>query len=261
MVVNIIIPVFNTEEYLKQCLDSVFNQTYKDIFVVCINDGSTDNSLSILESYSAIHENMLIINKKNGGLASSRNAGLDAIKRSNDSYVTFLDSDDYLENDFIEKMICKLEATNSDIVCAGYYDCESDGSINENIKYKNEIEFDTFESIKALFAGKLESHAPCKLYKSCLWNDFRYDESFRFMEDQCSTFKIFLKAHKVVYIPYGGYYYLHRVGSLCQSKMTNSKILNALDSYLVNYNFDFSVLGKKQNRILKKMILNNEFKV
>lgn len=256
MVVNIIIPVYNTAEFVAKCLDSVFNQTYKDIFVICVNDGSTDESLQILTKYALMHSNMAIINKTNGGLASSRNTGVDFIKNYENSYIVFLDSDDFLKEDFIQMLVENLERTNADIVCSGLFDYQSEEDFKENIKIKEETTFSSYEGVEALFKNKIKSHAPCKIYKGWLWKNFRYDENFKFMEDQCSTFQIFLKASKIVWIPYAGYYYVHRIGSLCQSKMVNSKILCALRSYLFNYKYCFDSFSKKQQKHLKKLILN-----
>jgi glycosyltransferase involved in cell wall biosynthesis len=92
--VSIVIPVYNVEKYLRQCLDSVVNQTLKDIEIICVNDGSTDNSLQILEEYANKDDRIKIINKDNGGLSSARNAGLEI---ATGVYIGFVDSDDYIE--------------------------------------------------------------------------------------------------------------------------------------------------------------------
>ncbi|ORU23018.1 glycosyl transferase, partial [Francisella tularensis subsp. holarctica] len=90
--ITLVIPIYNIENYLGRCLDSVINQTYKDLEIILVNDGSTDNSLEICESYAKEDSRIKIINKNNGGLSSARNVGLDACKGD---YVTFIDSDDW----------------------------------------------------------------------------------------------------------------------------------------------------------------------
>ena len=111
---SVIIPVYNVEPYLEQCLDSVVNQTYKNLEIICINDGSTDNSLKILEKYQKKDNRMKIIDQKNKGVAAARNAGLDA---ATGEYITFVDSDDYLElNAYEEAMKVMLKTNNVDIV-------------------------------------------------------------------------------------------------------------------------------------------------
>jgi glycosyltransferase involved in cell wall biosynthesis len=97
--ISVIIPIYNTEKYLRQCLDSVVNQTLKDIEIICINDGSTDNSLQILNEYVTKDTRMKIINSKNGGSCGSRNAGLNIVKSD---YIMFVDSDDWIQLNTLE---------------------------------------------------------------------------------------------------------------------------------------------------------------
>lgn len=236
-IVYLIIPIFNTSPYLSKCLKSVFSQTYSNIKAICINDGSTDDSLEILNAFRKDNSNMIVINKKNGGLSSARNEGLEYIKDFNNAFILYLDSDDWIKEDYVERLVNYCNKTNSDVVCCNYYDC---GPFDEKMNCQ-EIEYiyTSEEAVKALFNGELQSHAPCKLFRASLWKNFRYDDSIIFMEDQCTTFQIFLKAKKIARIPYAGYYYFHHEGSLCQSKMTNKKILSALQSYIYNYNYKF----------------------
>lgn len=112
--VSIIIPVYNVEKYLRECLDSVINQTIKDIEIICVNDGSTDNSLNILEEYALRDKRIKIINKKNGGLASARNEGL---KYISGTLCHFLDSDDYIEPNLYENAINIFQNFNIDYLC------------------------------------------------------------------------------------------------------------------------------------------------
>lgn len=236
----VIVPVYNVEKYLEKCLDSIFNQTYKDFFVICVNDGSTDRSGEILSKYQQAHKNMIIINEVNSGLASARNTGLNYISNF-DSLVTFIDSDDCISEDFFEQLVSSITKYDADIVCCSYFDLHEDGSIE-----KPYIEFDSVhiyskhESIIGLFSGNIQSHSYCKVYKTSIWKKLRFVEGNRFMEDQSITFQSFLISNKTISIPYAGYYYLHRVGSLCQSKMTNNKVLDALEAYKFNCLFDYS---------------------
>src|SRR5690554_2572883 len=93
---SVIIPIYNAEEFLVRCLNSVVNQTYQELEIILINDGSTDNSRSICEEYARIDSRILLLNKKNGGQSSARNAGLDIARGD---YITFVDSDDYIDSD------------------------------------------------------------------------------------------------------------------------------------------------------------------
>ena len=111
--ISVIIPVYNVEEYLRECLDSVVNQTLKDIEIICINDGSTDKSLEILEEYKNKENRITILTQSNSGAGVARNNGL---KVANGEYIAFLDGDDFYKNDFCEKMYNKAKENNADIV-------------------------------------------------------------------------------------------------------------------------------------------------
>jgi len=117
--VSVIVAVYNTGKYLRQCLDSIVNQTLRNIEIICVNDGSTDNSLDILNEYAALDKRIKVVSKENEGLgaAPARNLGLTMIRGE---YVSVLDSDDFFELDMLEKMVQKAEETGADIVmCAG----------------------------------------------------------------------------------------------------------------------------------------------
>ena len=115
--VSVIIPVYNTEKYLKSCLDSVINQTLSDIEIICINDGSTDNSLDILEEYANKDDRIKIINQKNQGVSEARNNG---IKLAKSDYFILLDSDDSIENTICEKSYNAIVKNNADINIIGF---------------------------------------------------------------------------------------------------------------------------------------------
>lgn len=111
--VSIIIPVYNVSNYLTTCLESVINQTYKDLEIICINDGSADNSLEILKEYASKDKRIIIIDKKNAGVSAARN---DGIEKSSGEYIFCMDSDDYIDNDFIEVFYNNAKKNNSDLV-------------------------------------------------------------------------------------------------------------------------------------------------
>ena len=116
--ISVIIPVYNVEKYLRDCLNSVIGQTYKDLEIICINDGSKDNSLSILEEYAKIDKRIIIINKENAGVSAARN---DGIEKSAGEYLFCLDSDDYVDKDFFEVFYNNAKTNNSDLVVLGNF--------------------------------------------------------------------------------------------------------------------------------------------
>lgn len=116
--VSVIVPVYNSHNYLSKCIDSLVNQTLKNIEIILVNDGSTDDSLSIMEKYKQKFNNIKIINKKNGGQSSARNLGL---TKASGEYILYIDSDDYIDVKMCEKMYNKAKMNNSDIVLCDYY--------------------------------------------------------------------------------------------------------------------------------------------
>ena len=116
--VSVVIPIYNVEKYLRECMDSVVNQTLKDIEIICVNDGSPDNSRSILQEYADKDERIKIIDKENGGLASARNVG---VKAATGEYIGFVDSDDWIDLDFYEKLYNTAIQYEADIACGNIY--------------------------------------------------------------------------------------------------------------------------------------------
>lgn len=130
--VSVIIPVYNAEKYLKQCLDSVIGQTLKDIEIVCVNDGSTDQSPQILEAYAEKDSRIKVIHKENGGPVSAKKAGVVA---ANGEYVGYVDSDDWIETDMYERLYEKAQEYGGDIVASGLFRQFSESTV----KVKNTI--------------------------------------------------------------------------------------------------------------------------
>ena len=141
--VSVIIPIYNVEQYIEKCLDSVINQTYKDLEIICVNDCSPDNSAQILLEYAQRDTRIKIVNReKNGGLSAARNTGLDEAKGE---YVYFIDSDDWIDLDYIEKMVSAITFSKTDVV------------VNTNVIQ----EFENKPSKKLVF-GDLEIETICE---------------------------------------------------------------------------------------------------
>ena len=131
--VSIIVPVYNVEKYLRECLESIINQTFQDIEIICVNDGSTDNSRKILTEYAQTDSRIKITDKENGGLSSARNAGL---KIAQGEFISFIDSDDWVDKTMIEKLYNNIRALNTDIsICAVHQYDESKQEFDDNSKY------------------------------------------------------------------------------------------------------------------------------
>jgi len=217
--ISVIIPVYNVEDYLEECLDSVCGQTLTDIEILCINDGSTDSSLKILEEYSKNDSRVKIITKENGGQATARNLG---IKEAQGEYIAFVDSDDFIEPDMLEKLYTKANDNNLDLAMCkiATYDNQT-GEIKDNVWYYMLGVFRDFE--KEFFTHRDTKEFTCniavtpynKLYKTRLLkdNDILFPEGLIF-EDEKFFFDVYLRAKKVSIVDEFLYYYrVNRKGS------------------------------------------------
>ncbi len=214
--VSVIIPIYNVEEYLEECISSVCNQTYKNIEIILVNDGSTDSSKNICEKWELKDNRIIVINKDNGGLSSARNVG---IKQSKGSYITFIDSDDYVEETFIEEMLQQIKKENSDIaICNRYYHYENKKNY---LKYKDDntrTVMNRKESIVSLLKlEKFDMSAWAKLYKIELFKDIIFPEG-KLCEDYYIMYKLFDLCNSVVYFSKPLYYYRQRRQSITKTK-------------------------------------------
>ena len=132
--VTVIIPVYNSEKYIGKCIESVINQTYKNVKILLINDGSTDKSKEILGKYRSEYENIEVINQNNKGVAVTRN---EAIMKVNTKYLMFIDNDDFIDSNYIETYINSAEENNYDIVMGGYRRVNCKGKIMFKEKLKD----------------------------------------------------------------------------------------------------------------------------
>lgn len=250
--VFIIIPIYNGEKFLKRCLESVVNQTYKNITIICVNDGSTDKTNEILDEYA--NKNLIVINKPNGGVSSARNKALDYLKNKiDDEYLAFIDCDDFIDKDYIEKLVDILEINDADISCCSF-SLTKTNNVRQYKQIDNDRKMSCFDATKILLEDRtIQSHSPCKLYKGFLWNNIRFPLNIASMEDQATIFKVFALAKNGVYVSnYSGYYYWQEGPSACRSEITNKKALDSLYGYLEpfiygNFNFKNDEIVKLKN--------------
>ncbi len=218
--VSVIVPVYNVEEYLPKCLDSIINGTFKDIEIIVVNDGSTDGSSKILEDYKKKDKRIVVINKENGGLGSARNKGLE---KASGEYISFIDSDDWIDKDMLEKMYDKAIREKLDIIVCSYKNiyCNKeeiytipDKIINDTMQHKNSRIFNTFS-------------AWCKIYKRdfVLQNKVKFVEEKIWYEDFPFSVKLLSMTSKIGIINEPFYNYLIRNNSI----MNNSNIIKNLD--------------------------------
>lgn len=221
--ISIIIPVYNVEEYLRQCIESVIGQTYNNIEIILVDDGSTDNSGSICDEYREKDSRIIVLHKENGGLSDARNTGINI---ATGKYITFIDSDDYISADMCQFLYDILKKEMAQISCC-----------NRFMVYKNRIEvygkkehyevMDSERAIEMMCTWDLVSvSAYAKLYLKDLFKEIRYPKG-KINEDMYTTHKVFDLAEKIVYDATAKYYYRQRKGSITNSKKIN---VNAMDA-------------------------------
>lgn len=218
--ITIVVPIYNVEEYLKRCLDSIKNQTYKNIEAILVDDGSKDSSGKIAEEYASLDQRFVVVHKKNGGLSDARNAG---IKVAKGKYVTFVDSDDYISHDCIEFLYNLLKNNKADLSIADFIPTEKSDD-NSRIDNPYTLVMSKQDAFNYMFYGKVFTHsATVKLYPLEYFTDIQYPVG-KFAEDLFTTYKTILKANKIVYSNQIVEYYFQRADSLMHQKRTNLKM-------------------------------------
>ena len=223
--ITIIIPVYNVKKYLKRCIDSVIKQSYTNLEILLIDDGSTDGSEKLCDFFAKEDKRIRVIHKENGGLSSARNCGLELMTGD---FVSFLDSDDYLAIDFIESaygLICSSYADISILKMKNVLETE-----NEEITDNKKVYIKTLNSEKAieisLYQTIFDSSAPGKLYKSSIFDEIRFPIN-KINEDVAVCHKLMEKASIIVFMNKIGYYYRQRNSSIMHT--FNSNRLDGLE--------------------------------
>lgn len=231
--VSIIVPIYNVEKYIERCIKSLISQTYRDIEILLINDGSLDDSKNICERYEKIDKRIKLYNKENGGLSDARNYGL---KRATGEYILFVDSDDYIESDAVEVLIAEMQKDNLDIV-AGNAVLEADG---EDKKYLDITKHDDNKVTNGLeyYVSSIETDcfqaSPwVYMYKSeiILKNNLFFEKGI-LHEDEEWTPRIMIKVKRVKYINFVFYHYtVSRENSIMNSKDKTKNMVDLFNTY------------------------------
>ena len=206
--ISVIMPVYNVESYLSNSLTSILEQTVQDITLICINDGSTDSSLSILEEYARRDARIVILNQENKGASAARNKGLDHVHTP---YVTFIDADDIVHPQYLEILLDAITEYDVDFVWCKDKKFYKDSEIeHERTRHYTQYNKAIFPSIFKHFVLRLEPHPSVmmnKLYKSSLLQSIRFNESLRHVEDILFAHYMLYKATEAVFVDLQLYYY------------------------------------------------------
>lgn len=227
--VSVIIPVYNVLPYLREALDSVINQTYKNLEILVVDDGSTDGSGEVCDEYLS-DPRVIVIHQENKGLSGARNTALD---RMTGEYVAFLDSDDAYMPEMIEKMLDAIVQNCADAAICGYIACFTEKPMDtpgikrtEVVHFKNRKKLSTEEALNMLITNKICWAVWTKLYKRSVWTNIRFPEGKNY-EDMHVMCKVFEQCAYLVTVPDIHVYYRRRGSSITQSQ-TEKNLLDHL---------------------------------
>lgn len=220
--ISIIVPVYNVVGYLDQCIQSILNQTYRNIEIILVDDGSTDGSEKLCDEYGSRDERIVVIHKKNGGSASARNAGLDIAKGD---YIGFVDDDDYIALDMYECMM-KCMKNDVDMVCCGIVRILPDKKekmycMNMFHKYSN------LQAMEGLLTGKIGFNVFNKLHRKKLFDNLRFPEG-KASEDMPVSYVAMKMSRNIIHTGQAKYFYRYRADSTVNSDFSRKRVALAL---------------------------------
>lgn len=209
--ISVIVPVYNVERYLERCVTSLIEQTHKNLEIILVDDGSPDNSGKLCEQLARCDDRIKVIHKENGGLSSARNAGLNVAKGN---FLSFIDSDDFIESDMIKKMYDDILQESADIATIGRLDDFEDKESVLSFLAEKRTVYNRVEAMSRLLTRRGIDVSVCdKLFKKELFENIRFPEGEN-NEDCAIIFNVFEKAEKVVHTEGIGYHYCHRNSSI-----------------------------------------------
>lgn len=257
--ISVIVPVYNVGKYLRRCVDSILSQTFSQIEIILVNDGSTDDCQQICESYAVADNRIKIVNKANGGLSSARNAGLEV---SSGKYVAFIDGDDYIEKNMLECLYDEATRGNYDIIYCSHYIQQEDKTWKKAAVYDEEIIGEGIVALLAdIIAGDVGDTSPnyrngsvwCGIFKrdTIVSNNIRFvSERDIITEDTVFDAHLFPCCKVIKYIPQSLYYYCWNGNSL--SKTFKESKINALENLC--HTIEISEFGDKYE-VIKQRIM------
>lgn len=239
--VSVIVPVYNVEPYLRRCVDSIINQTYKNLEIILVDDGSPDNCGQICDEYAKQDTRIKVIHQKNSGLSIARNNGINI---ANGEYILFIDSDDYVSDRLIE--ICMKNIDNNDMII---FDFIKDYGKNRNeVKVLNEKYHKNYNDLlRGILWDSIPSYVWNKFYKKNIWDNIRFPENTNF-EDLVVMPQIFLKTNKIKYINKKLYYYN------CYNNNSISNNISSKNKYgmFLAFYYRYKISKEKNMRELKQ---------
>lgn len=229
--ISVIVPIYNVEKYLRACIDSILTQTYKNLEIILVDDGSSDGCGAICDEYKEKDQRITVIHQKNRGLSGARNAGIDIAQGQ---YIGFIDSDDTIEPQMFEILLNNMRKNGAKISICGRKIVDESGNITEpKYIHKKKMVLDGKSAIIEMNSHKSFDMSACdKLYDITLWTDIRYPEG-KLSEDFFVIFHLLDKAQKIVWTPEPLYKYLQRNNSISRNKVIKQDFIEASEEQML----------------------------
>ena len=248
--ISVIVPIYNVEPYLRQCVDSIINQTYRNLEIILVDDGSPDNCGAICDEYAEKDNRVVVIHKENGGLSDARNAGL---KVMHGEYLMFVDSDDYIETGFLKKCMPDYEFDLAVAGCTIFYENKQNekriATTRDSFFVENKLDFG---EMYYLVEHSIFGYAWAKIYNKQIIENLRM-ENILFREDLFFNMAAWKNATKIFVSSETGYFYRQRENSELHSKF-NKPIPN-ITQIATRMIVNFSCYSRKENRTLSNMLI------
>ena len=229
--ISVIVPVYNVEAYLEKCVESILRQTYTNLEILLIDDGSTDNSGDLCDQLALRDQRIRVIHKENGGLSDARNTG---IEEASSDLIGFVDSDDYIDEDMYETLYRQMLESKAELSMCGHYDVYHQNPEKQVVAIQTWV-LTPEEAIRMVMEAKILSvTAVNKLYKKELFDQLRF-EMGKIAEDAFIMIRLIHQCSKVVATNEKKYYYVHRENSITTQKFS-LKFLNVIEAYEQNAN-------------------------
>lgn len=251
--VSIIVPVYNVEKYLGKCLDSLINQTYRNLQIILVDDGSRDSSGTICDRYASQDNRIQVIHKKQSGVSAARNTGLEAV---NGSYICFADSDDWIDEKMIETMYENMVEEKAQISIIGYDMVWEDGRSQKKSDENAYYVWNQREAIVQWMTQKIFKGFMCdKMFAKEIFTGIRFPENRSYMEDVTIGLDLFAKAETVVYSGKIGYHYRQRQGSATNSGFQERELLGITEAEKM-IRFSEEHQGIYDNEAYSRLLIN-----
>lgn len=218
--ISVILPIYNVEKYLNKSVDSVLNQTYRNLEVILVDDGSPDNSGEICDEYAKKDERVKVIHKQNGGLSDARNAG---IKIATGEYITLVDSDDYIEKDYVEFLYNLILENNAQMSICSHSAIYENGTILKKETHERAILTPEETLKRILYDDGIDISAWAKMYKKELFDEIQYPKG-RLFEDAATTYKLVDECKIIVLGSESKYNYIIRNNSITTATFSSNKM-------------------------------------